>query len=116
MQVIQFTGKSTNSQRQDKSHIHATVFTPDEKYLLFTDLGSDQIRFAEFDSTKSQPLKLSEKSDYKTVDGSGPRHLVFHPNKKYAYCIEELSGTISIIIIEQIANRLIIAVSLLPIA
>ena len=27
---------------------------------------------------------------------SGPRHLVFHPNGRYAYCIEELSGTVSV--------------------
>jgi len=27
--------------------------------------------------------------------GAGPRHLTFHPNNKYAYLIEELTGTIS---------------------
>ena len=27
--------------------------------------------------------------------GSGPRHFTFHPSGKYAYCVEELSGTIS---------------------
>src|SRR6185436_19228922 len=27
-------------------------------------------------------------------DGSGPRHFTFHPNNKYAYLIEELSGTV----------------------
>jgi 6-phosphogluconolactonase len=27
--------------------------------------------------------------------GAGPRHLTFHPNNKYAYLVEELTGTIS---------------------
>jgi 6-phosphogluconolactonase len=27
--------------------------------------------------------------------GSGPRHFTFHTNGKFAYCIEELTGTIS---------------------
>jgi 6-phosphogluconolactonase len=31
----------------------------------------------------------------KTLPGSGPRHLVFHPTKKLAYLIEELSGTVT---------------------
>jgi 6-phosphogluconolactonase len=30
-----------------------------------------------------------------TKAGAGPRHLTFHPNNKYAYLIEELTGTIS---------------------
>ena len=31
----------------------------------------------------------------KATLGSGPRHFVFHPNQKYSYCIEELSGMVS---------------------
>ena len=31
----------------------------------------------------------------KTTPGAGPRHFTFHPNNKFAYCIEEISGTVS---------------------
>ncbi|HXK00447.1 MAG TPA: 6-phosphogluconolactonase [Buchnera sp. (in: enterobacteria)] len=32
----------------------------------------------------------------KTSQGSGPRHMDFHPNKKYAYSINELNSTIDV--------------------
>ncbi|MCH2225924.1 MAG: lactonase family protein, partial [Crocinitomicaceae bacterium] len=31
-----------------------------------------------------------------TDKGSGPRHFTFHPNEPFAYCVEELSGTVSL--------------------
>ena len=31
----------------------------------------------------------------KVADEAGPRHLTFHPNGKYGYCINELNGTIN---------------------
>jgi 6-phosphogluconolactonase len=95
IQQIQFTGSGPNQRRQDKAHIHAAVFSPDYKYIYFPDLGSDKIHAFRFDASKTQPLQAKEEFDVNTVRGSGPRHFTFHPNQKFAYCIEELSGTIS---------------------
>jgi len=41
---------------------------------------------------------LLENTPYKlnTHQGSGPRHMDFHPNKKYAYSINELNSTIDV--------------------
>lgn len=39
---------------------------------------------------KNTPYKLN------TLPGSGPRHMDFHPNKKYAYSINELNSTIDV--------------------
>lgn len=94
-QLIQFEGSSSNSRRQDKSHIHATVFSPDYEYIFFPDLGADKIRVFKFNPQEKQPLKALNNLDYKAIPGSGPRHFTFHPNNKFAYCIEELSGSIS---------------------
>lgn len=94
-QLIQFQDSSINNLRQDKSHIHATVFSPDNNYIFFPDLGADKIRVFQFDSTNSKPLVSAYSFLVNTAAGSGPRHLAFHPNNKYAYCIEELNGMVT---------------------
>lgn len=94
-QKIEFHGNGPNTRRQDKAHIHAAVFSPDFEYIFFPDLGADKIRVFKFDSEETQPLKSLEDYDYTAVAGSGPRHFTFHPNNRFAYCIEELSGTVT---------------------
>jgi 6-phosphogluconolactonase (cycloisomerase 2 family) len=95
VQNIQFTDSSKNKLRQDKAHIHATVFSPNNDFIFFPDLGADKIRVFKFDSTNVKPLIPFDNYVVKSVQGSGPRHFTFHPNNKFAYCIEELSGMIS---------------------
>ncbi|HYH14612.1 MAG TPA: lactonase family protein [Flavisolibacter sp.] len=92
-QNIQYTEGSINEGRQDRSHIHAAVFSPQQNYLFLPDLGADMIRSYAFNNDQKAPLH--SKGFTSAVPGSGPRHFTFHPNGKYAYCIEELSGTIS---------------------
>ena len=94
-QLIPFTGSSIIAQRQDKPHIHAAVFSPKGDYLFLPDLGADQIRVLKFVSKSNPPLIPLENNNVHCVPGSGPRHLTFHPNQRWAYCVEELSGMIS---------------------
>lgn len=93
-QAISIQGGSINPRRQDKAHPHAAVFAPEFDNVFFPDLGSDKIRNYLFNSTAIAPLSSIDTLDVLTTPGSGPRHLEFHPNHKFAYCIEELSGTI----------------------
>jgi 6-phosphogluconolactonase len=93
-QLIQHEGTGIKKQ-QEKAHVHATVFSPDGKYLFTPDLGIDKIMTYQFNATASQPLKPAAASFTQTTPGSGPRHFTFHPNSKWAYLIEELSGTVS---------------------
>lgn len=94
-QIIHFQGSGPSAKRQDKAHIHATVFSPDFEYMFFPDLGADKIRVFKFSLQDTMPLKPLENYDYTAVSGSGPRHFTFHPNNRFAYCIEELSGTVT---------------------
>jgi 6-phosphogluconolactonase len=96
LQVLRFEGSSVDPIRQTASHAHAAVFSPDEAYLLVPDLGADMIRVLAVDAGSWQPLARVESLDVHTDPGSGPRHLRFHPNGKYVYCVEELSGTLSV--------------------
>lgn len=95
-QFIQYTDSSIDKERQERSHTHATVFSPDGEKVFIPDLGSDKIRCYSFDNTNQKPLTALSIPYISTVAGSGPRHLIFHPNGKFAYCIEELSGSLSV--------------------
>lgn len=95
VQNFQFSEGSVNPDRQERSHIHSTVFSPDFNYVFLPDLGADKIRSYKFDSDKNKPLTEAEKPFTQSVLGSGPRHFTFHPNGKFAYCIEELAGAVS---------------------
>lgn len=94
-QLIRFKGKSINTRRQEKAHVHAAVFSPDFRHIYFPDLGTDEIHAFEFDAAKKRPLKACKSLDIPSIPGSGPRHFTFHPNTAFAYCIEELSGMVS---------------------
>jgi 6-phosphogluconolactonase (cycloisomerase 2 family) len=80
-----------------QSHIHSVVFSPDERFLFATDLGHDEIYAFDVQRTKKDNF-LSLNSRYTThlKIGSGPRHLAFHPAGSFVYCLNELSGTITV--------------------
>ncbi|MCJ7933135.1 MAG: lactonase family protein [Chryseobacterium sp.] len=95
VQHFQFMEGSINPGRQERSHIHSTVFSPHFDYVFLPDLGADKIRVYAFDHEKREPLTAVEKPFTATTPGSGPRHFTFHPNGKFAYCIEEMGGAVS---------------------
>ncbi len=57
LQVIPYTDRSIHKERQEHSHIHSAVFSPDNKYVFFPDLGADKIRIYGFDGLKKQPFQ-----------------------------------------------------------
>lgn len=63
-----------------------TLFVPalkQDRICLFT-LGEDG---------KLTPRPQAEVS---TTPGAGPRHMVFHPNQRYAYCVNELDSSVDV--------------------
>jgi len=92
-QLIECEGSSVIKNRQSKAHIHSASFSPDNKYLFTPDLGADKIRAFSFDH--SNLLTTVDRLTINTKKGSGPRHFTFHPNTSFAYCVEELSGTVA---------------------
>jgi 6-phosphogluconolactonase len=93
-QTIQHKGTGPNKQRQEKAHVHSTFFSPDYQYLLTPDLGMDKVMIYSFNAAQKKPLAPAATSFAASAPGSGPRHLAFHPNRKYAYLIEEMTGTV----------------------
>lgn len=90
--VILNEGSGPNTERQEKPHVHFAGFTPDQKYVVAIDLGTDKLetyKLANLTLTKVQSLALAP--------GCGPRHIAFHPNGKFAYIITELSNEIIVL-------------------
>jgi 6-phosphogluconolactonase len=81
-------GKGTTS-RQASAHAHCIMSSPDRRFAYSADLGTDKIYIY---STNNKRLELT--GIYEAADGSGPRHLAFHPDKSIVYSINELNGTI----------------------
>jgi 6-phosphogluconolactonase len=97
IQFIQQEGSSVDKGRQKGPHVHCTVLSPDNKYLLTANLGTDKVCIYQFDAAKiSQPLTPADPAFISVKAGSGPRHIVFHPNSKFAYLISEMGGIITV--------------------
>ncbi len=76
------------SPRQKGPHAHQAVLDPSRHFVLVSDLGADKIFLYRFDAKSRQ---LQPAGSEPLPPGSGPRHLVFHPNGKLAFLITELS-------------------------
>lgn len=91
---LQHVGKGADPGRQDKSHAHCILTDPTNRFVYVADLGIDKIMIYRLDLEKGRLIPNSIPSaDLKP--GSGPRHLVFHPNGRFMYAIEELSSSIT---------------------
>lgn len=94
-QNIKHEGGSVNKERQDKSHVHSVVLSPDNRYLLVPDLGADKVFQYNVDVTKPQALTPAASPYTAVKPGAGPRHITFHPNGKYAYLALELVAEVA---------------------
>jgi 6-phosphogluconolactonase len=106
---VHHEGKSVNEQRQEGPHAHAAVFSPDNNFLFAVDLGLDEVKSYRFDTGK-----LELHSSLKAKSGAGPRHLVFHPNNKHAFIINELHATVTVVRYEAGVLTEVQTVSSLP--
>jgi 6-phosphogluconolactonase (cycloisomerase 2 family) len=100
--VIPFTGRGPVASRQLAPHPHFVAFTPDQKYLLVNDLGTDRIHILPLTSYVSTGmaqslLDVDNQTNLPLDPGSGPRHLDFHPNGKWVYLLNELSGMVTVL-------------------
>jgi 6-phosphogluconolactonase len=92
--VIKHEGSGPHP-RQKSPHVHGNTISPDNKFVLTTDLGTDQIVVYSFDQSNGK-LKDNKDGTAKSKPGSGPRLSTFHPNGKVVYVIEELSGHVAV--------------------
>ena len=90
--MIEHEGSSVNPDRQEVSHPHMIVTTPDNRYAVVPDLGTDKIYLYALD-TAAGTLSLSHTLDLPA--GAGPRQVAFHPTLARMYAINELDSTLA---------------------
>ena len=88
---IKHEGSSVHQRRQQGSHAHCIVASPDNDFVFVPDLGIDKIVAYRFDDSTGA-LTAAPELDVVTPPGSGPRHILFHPNGKLAFATIEMSG------------------------
>jgi 6-phosphogluconolactonase len=89
--TIQHFGASIHPERQDKPHAHSILPDPSNTFAVACDLGIDKLLIYRMDLGAGELVKHGEVG---VTPGSGPRHLVFHPNGRYAYLACELNSTV----------------------
>jgi 6-phosphogluconolactonase len=93
---FQFQGTGPNHDRQDHSHVHSALCSPDGRFLLVNDLGLDRIVIYHVNPATAE-LKPNDPPYFAVRAGAGPRHLVWHPNGKWLYNINELDSTVDLL-------------------
>lgn len=83
------SGKSVH-ENQKSPHAHYFDLTPDGQFLVACDLGTDEVVVYTFDDNN----KLNISDIISVTPGTGPRHIAFHPNNRFAYVFGELSSDV----------------------
>lgn len=91
--IIQHEGSGPNKARQNSPHVHCALFAADNRFLFVPDLGIDKVMIYAFDDATGK-LTPAKQPFAQSTGGAGPRHFCFHPQNKYAYLMEEISGTV----------------------
>jgi 6-phosphogluconolactonase len=91
----QYTGHGPNRDRQQTPHAHHVTVSPDNRFLLVNDLGLDRIHIYRLDADHA--TLTPHPPAWKSSPGAGPRTLRFHPNGRWAYCVNEISSSVSIL-------------------
>lgn len=74
------------------SHMHCALLSPDGEYIFATDLGGDRI----FRQSARLPETAEAAAVYAGKKGLGPRHMVFSPDGRFAYLINELGDALTV--------------------
>lgn len=89
---VSYRGSGPDSARQDRSHPHCVVPSPDGRFAVMSDLGSDAL--VTFAVSAAGALCQNPAAVTALPPGSGPRHLAYHPDRPLAFSICELNSTI----------------------
>ncbi len=95
LDVQRHTGSGTTD-RQKGPHAHYVQSVGDGHDLIAIDLGTNELWFSRIDPA-SETLVPRAPEKLAMEPGAGPRHMTFHPNGQYAYVLNELNSTVSVL-------------------
>jgi 6-phosphogluconolactonase len=88
--------------RQDAPHPHSVHLSPDNRFLLVNDLGSDAITVYPIEPGAKLGTPALFQNDRA---GCGPRHIAFHPNSRWVYSLNEIDSTIDLFHWSETSSR-----------
>lgn len=84
---------------EDLTNCHSANIDPTNQILWVPCLKEDRIRL--FTLATDGHLQPCQPEAVDTVTGAGPRHMVFHPHRPYAYCVNELNSTVNVYALDE---------------
>ena len=93
-QTIKHEGHGLDSKHQSEAHPHFIEQTPDQKRMFVCDLGTDEVVL--YKVGEKGRLERDEENSFQLAPGSGPKKMIFTPDGKYAYVLNELSNTVCV--------------------
>ncbi len=102
--AVQHVGSSVNTARQEAPHPHCIVPDRSGRFVHIADLGTDQVVSYRFDHGSGvlaegpKPVQLQP--------GAGPRHLTFDAAGRFAYLMNELDSTVTLLSYESATGQL----------
>ncbi len=79
--------------RQTGPHAHCVGITPDKEFVYSVDLGADKIVMYRY----HQGVLMEDKAyTVNIVPGSGPRHMIFSKDGRFAYLVNEIANNIMV--------------------
>jgi 6-phosphogluconolactonase len=91
---VQHSGTSVDKERQEKPHAHWIGSSPDDRFVLVSDLGLDEVLVYRLDAAKGS-LAPNHPPFAKVDPGAGARHFAFSRNAKFGYVLNEMAATVT---------------------
>lgn len=96
-------GTGPDAERQERPHAHAARISPDNRFVLVSDLGIDAIVVYRFDAAAGS---LERSHACPLPAGSGPRHFVFDRTGTFVFVVNELNSTVCSLAYEASSGEL----------
>lgn len=76
-------------------HAHMVLPDLDNRFVISTDLGQDRIYSYRLHHATGKLTPVPEQPFVHLPTGDGPRHFVFHPNRRWLYSVQEEASTVT---------------------
>ncbi len=96
-QLLVFEGNGPVERRQASPHPHCILFTPDNRYMLVSDLGTDLIHQFDVSAGCDSLISTRQPHHIQLIPGSGPRHMIFNHVGSSVYIINEISDSVAML-------------------
>jgi len=99
-------GAGPNPARQEGPHAHQIITDLDGNHVFGVDLGADKVNVWNLDPVTGK-LIPNMVPFVPIASGSGPRHMAFHPARRHAYVLSELTSSVTVFDYDSVRAALI---------